>query len=41
MVYTIILIIATTIGFGPTPAFLSERFPTEEILLVDLYTTED
>ena len=26
--YTIILIIVTT-GFGPIPAFLSERFPTE------------
>lgn len=29
MVYIIILIFATTTGFGPIPAFLSERFPTE------------
>ena len=28
-VYTIILIFAATSGFGPIPAFLSERFPTE------------
>ncbi len=28
-VYTIILIIVATTGFGPIPAFLSERFPTE------------
>ena len=27
--YTIILIIVATTGFGPIPAFLSERFPTE------------
>ena len=27
--YTIILIMAATTGFGPIPAFLSERFPTE------------
>lgn len=29
IVYTIILIIVATTGFGPIPAFLSERFPTE------------
>lgn len=29
MVYIIILIFAATTGFGPIPAFLSERFPTE------------
>ena len=29
IVYTIILILAATSGFGPIPAFLSERFPTE------------
>lgn len=29
MVYTVILIIAATTGFGPIPAFLSERFSTE------------
>lgn len=29
IVYTIILIMAATTGFGPIPAFLSERFPTE------------
>ena len=28
-VYTIILIVVATTGFGPIPAFLSERFPTE------------
>lgn len=28
-IYTIILIIVATTGFGPIPAFLSERFPTE------------
>ncbi|WP_420544647.1 MFS transporter [Nitrosopumilus sp.] len=27
--YTIILIMVATTGFGPIPAFLSERFPTE------------
>ena len=27
--YTMILIIVATTGFGPIPAFLSERFPTE------------
>jgi len=27
--YTVILIIVATTGFGPIPAFLSERFPTE------------
>ena len=27
--YTIVLIIVATTGFGPIPAFLSERFPTE------------
>jgi len=27
--YTIILIVVATTGFGPIPAFLSERFPTE------------
>ena len=29
IVYTIVLIIVATTGFGPIPAFLSERFPTE------------
>lgn len=29
VVYTIVLIIVATTGFGPIPAFLSERFPTE------------
>ena len=29
IIYTIILIFAATTGFGPIPAFLSERFPTE------------
>lgn len=29
IIYTIILIMAATTGFGPIPAFLSERFPTE------------
>jgi MFS family permease len=29
VLYTIILIIVATTGFGPIPAFLSERFPTE------------
>ena len=29
VVYTIILIMVATTGFGPIPAFLSERFPTE------------
>ena len=29
IVYTIILILVATSGFGPIPAFLSERFPTE------------
>ncbi|MCA9827041.1 MAG: MFS transporter [Nitrosopumilus sp.] len=28
-VYTVILIVVATTGFGPIPAFLSERFPTE------------
>ena len=28
-IYTIVLIIVATTGFGPIPAFLSERFPTE------------
>ncbi|VVC05993.1 Putative sialic acid transporter [uncultured archaeon] len=28
-VYTVILIFAATSGFGPIPAFLSERFPTQ------------
>ena len=27
--YTVILIVVATTGFGPIPAFLSERFPTE------------
>ena len=27
--YTIVLIIVATTGFGPIPAFLSERFPTQ------------
>ncbi|MFQ5782858.1 MAG: MFS transporter [Nitrosopumilus sp.] len=27
--YTVVLIIVATTGFGPIPAFLSERFPTE------------
>ncbi len=27
--YTVLLIIVATTGFGPIPAFLSERFPTE------------
>ncbi len=27
--YTILLIVVATTGFGPIPAFLSERFPTE------------
>jgi MFS transporter, MHS family, proline/betaine transporter len=29
IIYTIILIMAATTGFGPIPAMLSERFPTE------------
>jgi MFS family permease len=29
IIYTIILIMVTTTGFGPIPAFLSELFPTE------------
>ena len=29
IIYTIILIMVATTGFGPIPAFLSERFPTE------------
>lgn len=29
ILYTIILIVASTSGFGPIPAFLSERFPTD------------
>lgn len=29
ILYTIVLIIVATTGFGPIPAFLSERFPTE------------
>ena len=29
IIYTVILIMAATSGFGPIPAFLSERFPTE------------
>ncbi len=29
VLYTIVLIIVATTGFGPIPAFLSERFPTE------------
>ena len=29
ILYTIILIMVATTGFGPIPAFLSERFPTE------------
>lgn len=29
LIYTIILIMCATTGFGPIPAFLSERFPTE------------
>ncbi len=28
LVYIVILIMATTTGFGPIPAFLAERFPT-------------
>lgn len=27
--YTVVLIVVATTGFGPIPAFLSERFPTE------------
>ncbi|MDH3278655.1 MAG: MFS transporter [Nitrosopumilus sp.] len=29
IVYTVVLIVVATTGFGPIPAFLSERFPTE------------
>ena len=29
VLYTIVLIVVATTGFGPIPAFLSERFPTE------------
>jgi len=29
LIFTAILIMVTTTGFGPIPAFLSERFPTE------------
>ena len=29
IIYTVILIVASTSGFGPIPAFLSERFPTD------------
>jgi MFS family permease len=29
IVYTVLLIVVATTGFGPIPAFLSERFPTE------------
>lgn len=29
ILYTVILIVASTSGFGPIPAFLSERFPTD------------
>ena len=27
--YTVVLVFVATTGFGPIPAFLSERFPTE------------